>query len=109
MTLDNSKVVDAVGTDKLTGAVVLTIIDYWDWSDVRGHLLALQEKLNSYFEFVESGQIYQSYPEAQGKSVCIDIVSRHAIPAAGETFLRKASDVAAKIDLSITSRVHTSS
>ncbi len=106
MTLDKTNVVDAVGTDKATDAVILTIIDHWDWNDERSHLVALQEKLNSYFEFVESGQVYVSYPEGSGKSVCIDVVARYPIPAAGQALLDKASAVAAQLGMAVTSRVH---
>src|ERR1700681_2135590 len=69
MSLDNLEVVDAVGTEKDGGTIVLTIFDAWDWDDRREHLLALQAKLNSYFAFVESGQIYEAYPSAAGRTL----------------------------------------
>ena len=62
MTLDNLEVVDAVGTERDGGTIVLTLFDAWDWDDQRQHLLALQAKLNAYFGFVESGQIDGVYP-----------------------------------------------
>ena len=106
MSLDNVETVDAVGTEKGTNTVVLSIMDSWDWEDQRRHLAALENKLNAYFGFVESGQIYEAYPEATGKSLRIDIVSRYPMPAAGHGFLAKASNVASKLNLTITQRVH---
>ncbi len=106
MSLDNLEVVDAVGTEIESGAVVLTIVDSWDWQDQRSHLAALQAKLNTYFGFVESGQIYESYPDAKGKVLRIDIVSKFAQPDVALTFLEKASAVAAQLSLTVTQRVH---
>jgi len=106
MSLENIETVDAVGTEKGTNTVVLSIMDSWNWEDQERHLIALQDKLNAYFGFVESGQIYEAYPQATGKSLRIDIVSRYPMPEAGRGFLAKAADVASKLNLTITQRVH---
>ena len=107
MSLDNVQAIDAIGVDNATGAVVLSIIDYWDWSDERPHLVALQEKLNAYFEFVESGQVLQSYPDATGRKLCIDLIMRHPLADAGVSLLEKATTIAKQLDIAITSRMHT--
>jgi hypothetical protein len=84
--------------------IVLSIVDSWGLEDERRHLAALQEKLNAYFGFVESGQIYESYPDAVGKPLRIDIIGRAPIPPAGLAFLEKASVVASRLQISITHR-----
>ncbi len=106
MSLDNTEVVDAVGTEKDSGTVVLTIFDAWDWDDQRRHLLALQAKLNAYFGFVESGQIYEDYPTAAGKRLRIDVISRYPMPDAAVTFRDEAADVASRLDITITYRTY---
>lgn len=112
MSLDNVNIVDAVGIVEAVGAekgantVVLSLMDSWDWEDQHKHLSALQEKLNAYFGFVESGQIYDTYPEATGKHLRIDIVSRYPMPEAGYDFLAKASAVASELKMTISHRVH---
>ena len=106
MSLDNVEVVDAVGTETRDGTVVLSIIDAWDWSDEQRHLRALQDKLNAYFDFVESGQIYEAYPEAAGQPLRIDVVSKFPIPDVGLAFLARASTVAAELNMTVTHRVH---
>lgn len=106
MSLDNIQAVDSIGIDKSTGAAVLTIIDYWDWTEEHVHLVALQAKLNSYFEFIESGQILEAYPEAVGRKLCIEVICRYPISAAGQMLLEKASVVATQLDAVVTSRVH---
>ena len=56
MSLDNLESVDAVGTEKHSGTVALSILDAWDWNDQNRHLTTLQAKLDAYFGFVESGK-----------------------------------------------------
>jgi hypothetical protein len=106
MSLDNLEVVDAVGTEVESRVVVLTIVDSWDWQDERHHLSALQAKLNAYFGFVESGQIYEAYPDARGKALRIDIVTKFAPSEAALKLLEKASAVAAQLNLTVTQRIH---
>jgi len=106
MSLDNLEVVDTVGTEMDSGAIVLTIFDAWNWDDEREHLLALQTKLNAYFGFVESGQIYKDYPAAAGKALRIDIVSRYPLPDTALSFLEKAATAASQLNITITHRTH---
>jgi len=105
MSLDDIEVVDAVGTEKGTNTAVLSIIDSWDWKNQEKHLAALEDKLNAYFAFVESGQIYDEYPAATGRPLRIDIISRYPMPEASRRFLEKASDAASKLNLTIGQRV----
>jgi len=105
MSLDNLEAVDAVGTEAEDGTVVLSIIDSWDWMDEQRHLRALQDKLNAYFGFVESGQLYEAYPNANGRPLRIDVVSKFSLPQAALTFLEKASAVAAQLKVTVTHRI----
>jgi hypothetical protein len=107
MSLDNLEVVDAVGTEKDSGTIVLTIFDAWDWDDRGEHLLALQAKLNSYFAFVESGQIYKAYPSAAGRTLRIDVISRYPVPDIALTFLEEAADVASQLNITITHQIYS--
>lgn len=43
MTVEETKVGDAIGIDKASGQVVMTIADHLDWVDEDCHFLALQE------------------------------------------------------------------
>jgi hypothetical protein len=106
VSLDNPEVIDAVGTERDSGTVVLSLFDAWDWDDERAHLTALRAKLNAYFGFVESGQIYEAYPAAAGKPLRIDIVSRYPMPDAALTLLENATTAASQLDITITHRTH---
>jgi hypothetical protein len=58
--------VDAIDTDKDGNLVTLTITDHLAWGDDQ-HLLLLQQKLNTYLAFIESGEIHATYPAAKDK------------------------------------------
>jgi len=102
MALENSQVVDAVGVDKRTGDVVLTLLDSWDWEDEGPHLLVLQAKLNAYFEFIESGQL-EAHTEGAGRKARIDVIGRFPISAAGATLLERARQSSADLGVTIRS------
>jgi hypothetical protein len=106
MSLDDLEVIDAVGTERDSGTVVLSLFDAWDWDDEKAHLTALQAKLNAYFGFVESGQIYEVYPAVAEKALRIDIVSRYPVPDAALTLLEKATTAASQLNITITHRTH---
>ena len=91
--------VDAMGLDRITGHIVLTIADSWDWCDENQHLLALQEKLNAYLNFVDSGQVWESFDSRQAEKLRINVVFRHHPPASALEFLGKVSSVAAEIQV----------
>lgn len=89
MSLEQANTVDAIGVEIETDHAVLTIADSWDWREEHEHLLALQEKLHAYFAFIESGEIFDSYPAAQGRQLKINIVFRQTPPVAAIEFLSK--------------------
>jgi hypothetical protein len=78
MTVEQSRVIDIISIDRKIGHVVLTVSDHLDWGDVSHHMRILQEKLNYYLAFVESGEILQSYPNAKGRRVVIEIAFKHS-------------------------------
>lgn len=104
MALEKIDSVDAVGIETSTGSVVLTIADSWDWSDERAHLLALQAKLNSYFDFIEDGQLSESYPSAAGRKRVIDVITRYPLPTVGIDLLERARESVADLRIEIRSR-----
>ena len=93
MSLNNTDEIDAIGLDKATDDVYLTVKDDLDWKDEICHINKLQEKLNTYLRFIESGEVYDVYPEAKGKNFVIEILSKFNVPASGKDFLSKAGPV----------------
>ena len=105
MGIDAPEVIDAISLDESEKIVTLTIIDAWDWADEGRHLLAIQEKLNAYFTFIQSGQIFESYPKAVGKELCIDVMTQYPITAKASELLRRADVLAGKLNARVTQRV----
>ncbi|MGA3979568.1 DUF6572 domain-containing protein [Ralstonia nicotianae] len=79
MSIVDSNVVDMIGvpSDDLS-LVVMGISDHLDWgSGAQEHLLLLQEKINCYLRFVESGEIYDAFPSARGRRFVIEIIAKY--------------------------------
>jgi hypothetical protein len=112
MSLDNINTVDAIGVDTLTNRVVLTIADYWDWDEEEEeheHLLALQAKLNAYFEFIETDQILVEYPSAKGRQAQINIIFRCQPPSCAVNLVSEAGEVASRLNVLVSSEVYPGS
>jgi hypothetical protein len=105
MALDQSDTIDAAGTDRDTGEIVLSIIDAWDWTDEVAHLSALQAKLNAYFGFVETGQISEIEPSWRDVGVKIDVLFRQSPTDQAVALLKTAEFVARPLGLTITHRI----
>lgn len=105
MSVENSTVVDAIGVERDSGKVILTISDHLDWIGEREHLLALQEKINTYLRFIESGEINDTYPDALGRARVIDVVTKHRPTDVALAFFRKATAVLHAAGVELRTRV----
>ena len=104
MTIEQTEKVDLISVDPRTDEVVMTISDHLDWNEKDTHLLLLQEKINSYLAFIESGEIFDSYPKAKGRSVVIDIVFQHEVDPEGRNFIEMATEIVANAGFRLTAR-----
>lgn len=93
MSADQTNVIDLVSTDRMSGTVVLTISDHLDWSDSRAHQKLLQDTLNRYLAFVESGEILESYPDAKESHVAFAVVFQFPPDEDGRCFLDKVKKI----------------
>jgi hypothetical protein len=94
MSVEQTPVVDAIGIDRASGAVHLTITDHLQWD--QAHLFALQNKINSYLGFIESGEIFVSYPQARDRDIKIDVVMKFRPTEDAFAFLQQAETVIEK-------------
>jgi hypothetical protein len=93
MSIEQSNVVDLVTIERGTGNVLLTISDHLPWeTDEGNHLLLLQEKVNAYLRFIESGELVRKYPEAEGSPV-INVVGKFPLSAQAQLFLQQATKI----------------
>jgi hypothetical protein len=91
--VENTKQVDIIGISKETGICTLTIVDSLEWCDENEHLLLLQEKINRYLSFIESGEIYTTYITSKGKDFEIIIRFKNSVPERWKSFLEQASQI----------------
>jgi hypothetical protein len=90
MTVEQIQVVDFVGIDP-TGRAVMTISDHLSWDDIKSHLFTLQEKLNAYLRFIESGEMTEKRPDLAGRQILISVVLKFQIPNEADWFFAKTS------------------
>ena len=88
MTIDQAKVIDLVSKDQI-GNFVLTICDHFGWDNTGEHLALLQDKINAYLMFLESGEIYEKYPDAKGHRIEIEAMFVHKPNSEALSFLAK--------------------
>jgi len=92
MSVENTETIDVIAVDNKTNKVVLTISDHLAWNSA-DHLMLLQEKLNSYLRFIESGELVDKYPKAKGRRVEINICFKYQMDDLGAEFLRRAAAI----------------
>ncbi|RED53811.1 DUF6572 domain-containing protein [Aestuariispira insulae] len=96
MAVEQTDIIDLIGIDQETDEVVLTITDSLPWEGREDdHLFLLQEKINTYVGFIESGDILAEFPEAEGREPVITIVGKYALPDAALDFVRQAESIVA--------------
>ena len=107
MSIEQSDVIDIISTDRLTGRVVLTISDHLDWSNSAAHQLLLQTKLNRYLAFVESGELFESYPDAKNSQVEFKIVFQFPPDDGGQAFLARVRPIVESAGFELREEVYT--
>ena len=92
MSVEQTDVIDVVSKDK-DGTIVLSISDHLDWRNSKEHLQILQDKINTYLNFVDSGEIFEKYPDAKGHPVQIDIRFHYQPSMEAHAFLAKVKPI----------------
>ena len=102
MAIDEPDKIDILFKDN-DGHAVLVIADHLDWEefDEGDHLELLQEKINNYLTFVDSGQLSQARPEWKGLPVVIQVDAMHQPSKKGLEFYRAAGKVVAQAGVSL--------
>ena len=91
MSIDQTDAIDFVTIDKASGDLWLTISDHLPWEEDEGnHLVLLQNKLNAYLRFIESGEVLKKIPDSKGRSVVINLVGKFPLSQEADFFFGKA-------------------
>ncbi len=102
MSIDEPSKIDFWWRDKERGLAVLAISDHLDWEHAPGeHLLFLQEKLNHYLHFVESGKMVQIKPAMKGLPIVIQVIGTYPLSEDAKKFYRLAEKTIADAGASL--------
>jgi hypothetical protein len=94
MTVNDLDKIDVTAINRQSGDVTLAISDHLAWDENGGeHLLALQNKLNVYLEFIESGLVHTEIPRAVGNKIIIEVVGKFPLSEEAKKFYRLAGKV----------------
>jgi hypothetical protein len=91
MTVDKENEVDFIALDDQDNEVQLIIMDHLPWDDPKlegEHLMMLQQKLNRYLAFIESGELYRKSPDAKGRRIVIKVVGLYKPSPNAAKFIR---------------------
>lgn len=65
LNIENTDTIDGLAYEQETFSMILLLADGMDWSDMKRHLLLLQEKLNTYIWYIDSRQYEEKYPDVK--------------------------------------------
>ncbi len=102
MSIEQTDTVDFIGVNEPENEVVLTISDHLEWgTDAGNHLLLLQDKINTYLSFIESGELLESYPDANGRKAVINIVGQYPLNQEAENFIGQVKPIVSNAGMSL--------
>lgn len=81
--------IDAIGIINEEQRIYLTIVDSLVWDDENVHLFTLQEKINSYLFFIESGELAKAFPNEKNFDAVIELILKYAPTNEAITFFDK--------------------
>jgi hypothetical protein len=106
MSIDQTDVVDSVGVDIAKNEAQLIISDHLEWNSSekqdKEHMYLLQEKVNAYLRFIESGEIYEAYPKSRNRVLVIRLIGKYEMSEAATIFFRRIEDVLSRSGHKIT-------
>jgi hypothetical protein len=81
--------------------IELVITDHlgWDAQEEMEHLLVLQEKINTYISFIESGEINEAIPAAVGKTPIIRVVGMYELSQQAVAFVDRVTEILRNADI----------
>ncbi len=95
MSVMDEGTIDFVGLEKKDKNLILSIFDHLNWGkesdDV--HLLILQNKINDYLRFIESGEINEHFSPKDYDKIIIRIIAKYSFGFDCIEFLNNAKQV----------------
>jgi hypothetical protein len=93
MTIEQKGVVDIISIPPDSNVAALIISDHLPWDDsTKDHLMMLQEKINEYVGFIESGAIHEARPDLINKRLIIKVIAKYALSREAGAFFNQAKE-----------------
>lgn len=108
MSVEDLNTIDCIGIPIVTPHEVnLGISDHLEWdASLDEHLYLLQEKINTYLRFIESGEIYQCFPPATPTTKkVIEIFFKYEPPTLADAFLNHVTDCLNELGIELKMKV----
>lgn len=107
MSVEDLKTIDCIGIPiEAPYEVTLGISDHLGWGPFDEHLYMLQEKINTYLRFIESEEIYQSFPPAvHTTKKAIEIFFEYEPPSQAVLFLNHGTNILKELCIELKIRV----
>jgi hypothetical protein len=87
--------------------IIMVVTDHLDWTEHEGeHLLMLQQKLNNYLYYIESGRLAVDYPQYKDMPVSIQVAGKFPLSQEAEKFYSLAKARAAELGFSLEFVLH---
>ena len=91
--IHNPSIVDLITVDPDRDEVVLVMLQRRPWREDASQISELQDKFNSYFDYVVMGHLVQQYPRYSEMRVRLQLEYSEAPPAALEPTLAEAERI----------------
>jgi len=83
--------VDAFTPGDNAGEAILFVFDHLNWDNPGEHLQLLQDKINAYLGFIESGQYGEQAPNQKFDKFIIRVISMFQPPSTVEGYIQAAA------------------
>jgi hypothetical protein len=98
LAIDKVDKIDSVWLAKDGSEVMVAVFDHLPWeSNTEEHLLLLQEKLDTYLAFIESGQLIRMCPRAKTAPVAVEVAGLYDLSKDAKDFYAKAKRYSRKV------------
>ncbi len=103
MTVLDKEIVDSIGYRDDEKYAYLIIYDHLEWDKEleEEHFQILQDKLNSYFVFIQTGQVQEQFPQKEIRKYVVLICFLYPPTKNAKDFLRAAQKTAKKLNTMI--------
>jgi hypothetical protein len=100
MSVEQTRVVDMIAENADDDEACLIITDHLEWgSSQPDHLLVLQEKINSYISFFESGEVFEGREHLRNRRLKLKVIGLYPLNAQAQEFYDRAGSILSGIGL----------